>query len=85
MHNAHPHALNNNNPEATFAQRIEANLSERCENKMCPGTLKERKALKQQRTLKVVKFERPIFVLLYLDLCYFDIISVLIASNFDID
>ena len=56
MHNAHPHALNNNNPEATFAQRIEANLSERCENEMSPGTLKERKALKQQRTLKVVKF-----------------------------
>ena len=42
MHNAHPHALNNNHPEATFALGIEANLPERSENKMCPGTLKER-------------------------------------------
>ena len=56
MHNAHPHALNNNNPEATFALGIEANLPERSENKMCPGTLKERNQLKQQRTLKAVKF-----------------------------
>ena len=54
MHNAHPHALNNDNPEATFALGIEANLSERCENKICPGTLKERNLLKQKR--KIVKF-----------------------------
>ena len=54
MHNAHPHALNNNHPEATFALGIEANLSERCENKICPGTLKERNLLKQKR--KIVKF-----------------------------
>ena len=28
MHNAHPHALNNNNPKATFALGIEAYLPE---------------------------------------------------------
>ena len=59
MHNAHPHALNNNHPEATFALGIEANLSERCENKICPGTLKERNLLKQKR--KIVKFWRSFF------------------------
>ena len=51
MHNAHPHALNNNHPEATFALGIEANLSVRCENKICPNTLKERNLLKKKGRL----------------------------------
>ena len=38
---------------------LKLSLTERCENKICPGTLKERNLLKQKR--KIVKFWRSFF------------------------